>query len=142
MQDFIVHARDRRAGRRMVRLGCEVVRTSDYKLVGDRAIDVSDNGLQLLQKPWEKDVELGEDVQVFFRVPFSGIWVLAEGKVQRVVRGTRRGDEGRAYGIQMADLHEEAASALRHAMGRFPPTLPRRSKRIDYAATVRLISRT
>jgi hypothetical protein len=142
MQDFIVHARDRRQGRRMVRLGCEVVRTSDYKLVGDRAIDFSDGGLQLLQKKWEKDVELGEDVQVFFRVPFSGVWVLAEGTVQRIVRGKRRNDEGVGYGIRLGELHEEAAGALRHAMGRFPPTLPRRAARVDYAATVRLISRT
>ncbi|MGZ5968812.1 MAG: hypothetical protein ACXWP4_14165, partial [Polyangiales bacterium] len=99
-------------------------------------------GIQLLQKPWEKSAEIGEDVQVFFRVPFSGVWVLAEGTVQRIVRGKRRGDEGVGYGIKLAELHQDASSALRHAMGRFPPTLPRRAKRVDYAATIRLISRT
>jgi hypothetical protein len=142
MEDFIVHARNRRAGRRLVRLGCEVVRTRDYQLVGERAVDLSTDGLQLLQKPYEFRAELGEDVQVFFRVPFSGIWVLAEGKVSRVVRGKRRGDEGEGYGIELGPLNPDAQAALSHAMGRFPPTLARRPKRVDYAATVRLIGRT
>lgn len=138
MEDFIVHARDRREDRRIVRLGCEVVRTSDWSLVGRRAIDLSPQGAQVLA---ERDEGLvpGEGVQVFFRIPFENIWVLAEAEVVRVVRGKRRRDEGYGFGLRFGELHPGARAALHASMCRFPPTLPHRPRRVDYAATVRRI---
>jgi len=137
MQEFVVHAKDRAASRRTVRLGCEVVRTRDYSMIGRKMIDLSTEGLQVIA---DGHVTIGESVEVFFRVPYSGIYVLAEGAVARVIRGKRAGDEGPAYGIKLAPLHPEADRALEAASLRFPPTLPWRPRRVDYAATVRAIS--
>lgn len=137
MQEFVVHAKDRAASRRTVRLGCEVVRTRDYSMIGRKMIDLSTEGLQVIA---DGHVTIGESVEVFFRVPYSGIYVLAEGAVARVIRGKRAGDEGPAYGIKLAPLHPEADLALKAASLRFPPTLPWRPRRVDYAATVRAIS--
>lgn len=137
MSEFIVHARQRAASRRTVRLGCEVVRTRDFELIGRRMIDLSTDGLQVLA---EDDVALGDAVQVFFRVPFSKLWVLADASVTRVVRGQRRRDEGPSYGLRFDDLHPDVEHAIRATSLRFPPTLPARTQRIDYAATVRAIA--
>lgn len=100
-------------------------------------IDLSTEGLQVIA---DGHVTVGESVEVFFRVPYSGIYVLAEGSVARVIRGKRAGDEGPAYGIKLAPLHEDAQRALSAASLRFPPTLPWRPRRVDYAATVRNIA--
>ena len=137
MTDFVVHASNRAASRRTVRLGCEVVRTRDYQLIGKKMLDFSTDGLQILA---EDDAILHEDVEVFFRVPYSGVHLLAEGHVARVIRGKRPGDDGPAYGIMLGGLHPEIMSALRAAQNRFPPTMRWRPRRVDYAATVRSIA--
>jgi hypothetical protein len=136
MEDFLVHARDRRFGRRSVRLGCEVVRTRDWSLVGRRIVDLSLDGLKVEA---DGDLTRDEEVQVFFRAPFSPIWVLAEGRVARVIHGRRPGDDGPAYGIALAPLHPKAQRAIAAASRRFPPTLSWRTRRVDWAATVRNI---
>lgn len=137
MEDFLVQARDRRFSRRSVRLGCELVRARDWSLVGRRIVDLSLEGLKIQA---EGELAKGDDVQVFFRVPFSPIWVLAEGSVARVIQGRRPGDEGPSYGIRLAPLHPKAQQAIRAASTRFPLALPWRARRIDYAATVRAIA--
>jgi len=133
MTDFVVHALDRGAPRRLARLGCEVVRERDYGLVGRKMIDLSRGGMQFRA---EGDVTLGEKLQVFFRAPFSPIYVYVEAVVSRVIAGRRPGDEGPAYAVQFGELGELAASALKTALTRFPPTLSFRPRRVDYAATV------
>ena len=139
MDSFIVHARDRRSSRRTVRISCEVVRTRDYKLVGKSVIDLSEDGMQFAAL---RDVDVGEDVQVFFRVPRSDAYLFAEAKDRVAIAGQRPGDEGRAYAIRFGDVQEHAGRALRASLGRFPPTLPWRGTRVDWAATVRFIGRT
>lgn len=137
MADFLVHAAARTASRRTVRLGCEVVRTRDYRLIGRKMVDLSTDGLQILA---EDEAMLHEDVEVFFRVPYSGVHLLAEGHVARVIRGKRPGDNGPSYGISLGGLHPDAMRALRGAQNRFPPTIPWRPRRVDYAATIRAIA--
>lgn len=137
MTEFFVHASNRAASRRTVRLGCEVVRTRDYQLIGKKMLDFSTDGLQIQA---EDEALLHEDVEVFFRVPYSGVHLLAEGHVARVIRGKRAGDEGPSYGIALGGLHPEIMTALRNAQNRFPPTMRWRPRRIDYAATVRAIA--
>lgn len=137
MPNFLVHENNRAVSRRTVRLSCEVVRQRDYQLIGKRMVDFSTDGLQILA---EDDALLHEDVEVFFRVPYSKIHLMAEGHVARVIRGKRAGDEGPSFGIALGGLHPDAMSALRGAQLRFPPTMPWRPRRVDYAATVRAIS--
>lgn len=136
MSDFLVPARDRIERRRTVRLGCEVVRTRDWKPIGKTMVDLSTKGLQLLA---EDDAAPGEDLQVFFRVPFSNLYAFVEGTVKRVVRGRRPGDWGTSYGIELAAMDPILDAVLRGTLWRFPPTIPWRPRRIDYAASVRLI---
>lgn len=137
MPQFVVHAHDRKTSRRTVRLGCEVVRTRDYRLVGKKMLDLSLSGLQVLA---EDELQAGENVEVFFRVPYSSVWVLAEGSVARIIGGKRPGDDGPAFGIELAPLHPDALAALKNAQNRFPPTMAWRPRRVDYAATVQAIT--
>lgn len=137
MSDFVVHASHRAVSRRTVRLGCEVVRMRDYQLIGKKMVDFSTDGLQVLA---EDDALLHEDVEIFFRVPYSNMHLFAEGHVARVIRGKRMGDEGPSYGIALGGLHPDVMTALESAQNRFPPTTRWRPRRIDYAATVRAIS--
>lgn len=139
MSDFIVHANNRAVSRRTVRLGCEVVRVRDYQLIGKKMVDFSTDGIQVLA---EDEATLHEDVEIFFRVPYSNVHLLAEGHVARVIRGKRMGDEGPSYGIMLGGLHPEVMSALKCAQYRFPPTMRWRPRRVDYAATVRAIAYT
>ena len=123
----------------MVRISCEVVRTRDHQLVGKRVIDLSDDGMQFAAM---RELEVDEDVQVFFRVPRSSSYLFAAAKVTRAIAGRRPGDEGRAYGVRFDALREDVGRELRASLGRFPPTLPFRPRRVDWAASVRLIGRT
>ena len=134
--DFLVPANDRVEKRRAVRLACDVVRTRDWKPIGKQMVDLSTSGLQLVA---EDHAQLGEEVQVLFRLPFTNLWSFVEGTVKRVVRGWRPGDYGPSYGIEMAKMDPILETILRGTLWRFPPTIPWRPKRIDYAASVRLI---
>ena len=140
MSEFLVPAHDRVDNRRAVRLGCEVVRTRDWRPIGGAMVDLSPGGMQLLATRDELQMtEHGEELQVLFRVPFSPTWVFVEGIVSRFVRGQRPGDAGPSLGVRFGGLDPETEALLRGALWRFPPTIPWRKKRIDYAASVRLI---
>jgi hypothetical protein len=136
-EDFVVHAVERGAPRRQLRLDCEVVRTRDFEPIGSKAVDLSGRGMQLLA---ENEAAHGDEVQVFFRVPFSSLRVYVEGVVTRVIAGMRSGDWGPAYGVRFGALPGHIETALRETLWRFPPTLAWRPRRIDYAASVRLIA--
>ena len=136
-EDFLIHSIDRGAPRRIVRLDCEVVRTRDYERIGRKAVDLSAEGMQLLA---EDGAVHGDEVQVLFRVPFSPIWVFVEGVVTRVIAGLRTGDWGPAYGVRFGSLPSETEDILRGTLWRFPPTIPWRPRRVDYAASVRLVA--
>lgn len=130
---------DRRAGRRAVFVECQVVREDEFKLVGDRAIDLSTDGMLLLTK---KSVAKGKELLVSLRVPGTGHWIDVTATVARVVRGRRHGDRGRALGLRFEPLDTDSNRLLRWALRRVPPTLPHRAPRIDYAATACLIALT
>ena len=56
----------RRSFRRFVRLDCQVIRESDFKLVGDLALDLSTKGMLVRSKT---RVLTGEEVVVSFKPP-------------------------------------------------------------------------
>src|SRR5689334_5653386 len=84
----------RSAARREVVLPCQVVREHDFKLIADRTLDISVEGLLL---PLRTRVLTGESLIVSFAIP--GIWIDAEATVARVIHGRRPGDDGLALGI-------------------------------------------
>src|SRR4051794_33023603 len=77
-----VRASRRIATRRDVLLPCQAVRESDFKLIADRTLDVSVDGLLL---PVAEPILTGETLIVSFPIP--GLWIDAECTVTRVVHG-------------------------------------------------------
>ena len=128
---------DRCATRRSVLIDCQVVREHGFTLLGERAIDLSLDGMLLCSNRW---AEVGEELLVTFRVPGTRRWIDTTAKVARIVRGRRPGDRGPALGLAFAPLTIEEQRLLRGALRVFPPTLPARPLRIDYAATAAFIA--
>lgn len=128
---------DRRATRRSVLVDCQVVRERGFELVGERAVDLSMHGMLLCSK---RSAAVGEELIVTFRVPGTRAWIDTIGVVTRVIHGRRNGDRGPALGIAFGALSADEERLLRGALQVFPPILPARSARVDYAATAALIA--
>lgn len=110
------------ATRRDVLLPCQAVRESDFKLIADRTLDVSVDGLLL---PVDERILTGETLIVSFPIP--GMWIDAECSVTRVVHGRRPGDDGLlAIGVLFDKISPSARAALAGYLHGKPPPLPRR----------------
>ena len=131
----LVHARQRRALRRAIRVECQIVRERDFRLVGSRALDLSPMGMLVMA---QERVLTGEPLLVTFRLPLSSHWFDAEATVARVVHGRRPGDRGRCFGVEFDTLMPDAQWYLRDMLRGVPPPLPMREPRVDYAASVHL----
>lgn len=117
-----VRASRRIATRREVLLPCQAVRESDFKLISDRTLDVSVDGLLL---PVDEPILTGETLIVSFPIP--GMWIDAECSVTRVVHGRRPGDDGLlAIGVLFDVISPTARAALAGFLHGKPPPLPRR----------------
>jgi len=134
--EMLLHG-DRRAMRRSVLVDCQVVRERGFQLMGERAVDLSMHGMLLCSK---RNAEVGEELIVTFRVPGTRAWIDTLATVVRVVRGRRNGDRGPALGLVFGVLASDEERLLRTALLPFPPILPARPARIDYAATAALIA--
>lgn len=111
----------RAACRREVVLPCQAVREHDFKLIADRTLDISIDGLML---PLRTRVLTGESLIVSFAIP--GMWIDVEGTVARVIHGRRPGDDGLAVGVIFDRISPSARAALAAFLhGRKAP-LPRR----------------
>lgn len=111
----------RGSSRRDVVLACQAVREHDFKLIADRTLDISVEGLLL---PLRTSVLTGESLIVSFAIP--GMWIDAEATVARVIHGRRPGDDGLAVGVVFDSIAPSARAALAAFLhGRHSP-LPRR----------------
>ncbi|HVH42524.1 MAG TPA: PilZ domain-containing protein, partial [Labilithrix sp.] len=101
--------RDSRRGttRRDVALPCQAVREHDFKLIADRTLDISVEGLLL---PIRTPVLTGDSIIVSFEIP--GMWIDVEGTVARVIHGRRPGDDGLAVGVVFDRIAPSARAAL------------------------------
>jgi hypothetical protein len=133
MNATLVHAQERRALRRGVRVDCQVVRERDFKLVGSRGLDLSPFGILVFA---QEPVLTGEPLFVAFRLPRSSWWFDAQATVARVVHGRRPGDVGRCLGLAFETMSPAEQYFLHTMLHGVPPPLPRRERRIDYVATV------
>jgi hypothetical protein len=133
---ILVHASQRRAVRRAIRVDCQVVREKDFRLLGDWGLDLSPTGMLVVTR----DVVLtGEEVIVSFPIPRTRVIVDAVATVARVVHGRRPCDRHRrALGIAFDGLSPEHSMLLRASLRHIPPPLPSRAPRVDYAATVHM----
>ncbi|MFT3773239.1 MAG: PilZ domain-containing protein [Minicystis sp.] len=116
----------RRAFRHAVDLSCSIVRERDFRLVADRAVDLSTDGMLVAT---DLPVLTGEPVIVSFRAPRSSRWIDAEAVVARVVHGRRPGERGRRLGLAFRDLGDEARHLLFRALRTLPPASPRSASR-------------
>jgi hypothetical protein len=140
MGNILVNVSQRQALRRAVRFDCQVVRERDFRLLGEWALDLSNDGMLVVSNA---DVLTGEEVVVSFKVPRSSIYVDAEATVARVVHGRRPSDRHRrALGISFASLDDAARRMLRASLRGLPPPLPTRRPRIDYAASIHMAALT
>lgn len=145
MSSFLVRQRQRRGMRRSVRIDCQVVREHDFRLIGRRAVDLSDGGMLVLSEAHGAsrrggrglDVLTGAEVIVSFRAPATRLWFDCAATVARVIHGRRPLDWGTCLGLSFEMDDEVARAFLRRELRGLPPPLPARELRIDYAETVR-----
>ena len=133
-----VRRNDRREVRRAMGITCQVVRERDFRLVAERALDLSPDGM-LVQS--EAELEVGESLIVSFKATQLGLWFDTEASVARIVKGRRDGDRGAGIGLSFSTLDRVKRLILRGHLRRVPPPLPRRTQRIDWSATVRSFNR-
>ena len=133
----LVRKNQRHEMRHAVKLGCRVVDQQKFKMVADRMVDLSPQGMLVRS---DAGLEIGEDVIVSFQTTDFGIWFDTEAQVTRVVHNRRYGDPGRCFGLRFLTLPAVSRLILRGNLRRVPPPLPRRAQRIDYAATIRHIA--
>jgi hypothetical protein len=133
MKATLVHAQERRALRRGVRVDCQVVRERDFKLVGSRGLDLSPFGMLVFA---QETVLTGEPLFVAFRLPRSAWWFDAQATVARVVHGRRPGDAGRCLGLAFDPMGAGEQYFLHTMLQGVPPPFPKRERRVDYAASL------
>ena len=120
----------RRETRRAVRLGCCVRRMDDWKLLGDRTVDLSPRGMLVLS---DERVREGSELVVSFQATELPIWFDACATLTRVVEGRRPGDPGRALGVRFETLPAVSRLILRGFLRRLPATAPQRERPLDLA---------
>jgi hypothetical protein len=133
----LVHASQRTAVRRAVPIECQVVRESDFKLVGRWGLDISSDGMLIVS---DARVLTGDDVIVSFRVPRTHHWIDCEAHVARVIHGRRPSDRARGLGLSFHSLGADTRWQIRSTLRDLPPPLPSREPRVDYAATIHMLA--
>lgn len=123
----------RRSVRRGTRAACQVVTETDFRLLGELALDVSTTGLFLRTAT---PAAVGETVFVALRLPGGVSWIDATGRVARIVRGGRRGDLARGIGIEFDRLATLDKALLMGSLHGKPPRAPSRALPKDYASAV------
>jgi hypothetical protein len=117
--------------RRALRLGCRVRRPGDLRLVGDRALDLSPQGVLVLS---DENLDPGAEVLVSFITSDFPIWFDTLATVARIVEGRRPRDGGRALGLRFESLPAVSRLILRGHLRKIPPTLPQREPPPDLLA--------
>lgn len=129
--------------RRALRLGCRV-RRRDGRLVGDRTMDLSPQGMLLCS---DERIPTGSELLVSFQATDLSLWFDAQATVRRVVEGRRPGDGGRAIGLHFESFPAVSRLILRGHLCKATPVFPQREPPpelvprpvIDYAEAVRRV---
>jgi PilZ domain len=99
----------RRTTRRALRTSCQAVATSGFRLVGERILDASTDGLLVA---CDTGIALGEEVLVSFQTSGSSIWYDAEAEVTRILAGWRTDDPGYCAGLRFTHIERRDRLAL------------------------------
>jgi hypothetical protein len=114
--------------RRLTRLRCTVRRMDTWRLVGDRTLDLSPEGMLLLS---DERLGSGMDLIVSFQATELPIWFDTLATVRRIVEGRRPGDAGRALGVHFESLPAVSRLILRGYLRRHPMTSARRELPVE-----------
>lgn len=112
--------------RRGIESPCIAVLERGLRLMGQRALDLSPDGVLVETRI---PVDQGARVTLTLRLP-SGGWLHARGRVARVVSNRRPGDRGCAVAVQFTALGRTERERLRAALRGIPPTIPQRALRV------------
>jgi hypothetical protein len=121
----------RREMRRSVRLACRVRRMDDWRLLGDRTVDLSPQGLLVLS---DEHIDDRTECVVSFQATELPIWFDACARVTRIVEGRRPGDSGRALGVHFETLPAVSRLILRGFLRRHPMAPAQRELPLDLSA--------
>lgn len=131
----------RREIRRSAVLGCRVRRLETSRLVGDRTLDLSPQGMLLAS---DEGLLEGTELMVSFMATELPIWFDTQATVTRIVQGRRPGDAGRALGLRFDTLPAVSRLLLRGHLRKHPvapaqrePPLDLKKKDPDYAQIVK-----
>ena len=131
----------RREIRRSATFGCRVRRVETSRLVGDRTLDLSPQGMLLMS---DEGLVEGSQLLVSFMATELPIWFDTEATVTRIVQGRRPGDLGRALGLRFDSLPAVSRLILRGHLRRHPaapaqrePPIELAKKDTDYARIVK-----
>ncbi|NOY92738.1 MAG: PilZ domain-containing protein [Deltaproteobacteria bacterium] len=116
----------RRILRRAVRTSCQAVETDEFRLLGERVLDLSPHGMMIAA---DDGAKVGDEVIVSFQAPGSDAWFDAEAEVARVIEGWRPGDPGYCLGLRFTKIALEARLALTDKLRGWPPPVPSRALR-------------
>lgn len=106
-----------RPNRHLTDAACQLVRERDFRLIGDRILDLSANGIRVgMLRP----VLTGERLIVSFQLPSRLGWIDTEATVARVQHGRRPGDCVRAIGLEFESLDTELRRSLERDLGWLP----------------------
>lgn len=129
-------ASERLGLRRGVRLPCQVVRESDFALISDLCLDLSPRGMRVRAL---SPLRRGDQVLVSFRVPDAGVHMDLRAVVSRVAPGRRRGESCASVGLSFVGISAFQGMLLSARLKGFPPPVPMRHLRVDYAGAVRAV---
>jgi hypothetical protein len=108
--------------RRDMRLACRV-RRRDGRLVGDRSVDLSPQGILVLSDEY---LPCGAELVVSFQTTELPLWFDTRAILRRIVEGRRPGDRGRALGLHFESLPPVSRLILRGHLKKSPLIVPKR----------------
>lgn len=144
--NILALASERLGLRRRVRLPCQVVHERDFRLLSNLCLDISPRGMRVRALPGlfsldadEPPIARGSEVLVSFRVPDAGVHMDLNAVVSRIAAGRRRGEREQSLGLSFVGISALEGMILSARLKGYPPPVPMRHLRIDYAAAVRAV---
>jgi len=117
----------RRAVRRAARTRCQAVGLEGFRLLGERALDLSPRGMLVAA---DAPAQLGERLIVSFRAPGNDqVWMDAEAELARIVQGYRPDDPGYCFGLDFTYFERSSRQELLVRLAGTPPPIPSRRLR-------------
>lgn len=137
MSTILIRKSLRKTLRRAIRSRCTAFDVSGYREIGTQILDISPQGVLIAGN---EGVDVGDPIMLFFRAPGrDDVWFDAEAEVTRIVQGFRLYDPGYCIGIRFTYLERPEREQLSSRLMGYPPPIPQRRPKVDYAESVRRI---